>query len=120
MKVSIIGQGYVGLPLAISCAQAGFEVTGIDLSEEKVSQLNSYRSIVEDVSDSEVKSVSESGKYKATTDYLIDPLTEIICICVPTPLGSKHQPDLEILKAATKDVGKSLKSGMLVIIESTI
>ena len=120
MKVSIIGQGYVGLPLAISCAQAGFEVTGIDLSEEKVSQLNSCRSIVEDVSDSEVKSVSESGKYKATTDYLIDPLTKIICICVPTPLGSKHQPDLEILKAATKDVGKSLKAGMLVIIESTI
>jgi UDP-N-acetyl-D-glucosamine dehydrogenase len=120
MKVSIIGQGYVGLPLAISCAQAGFEVTGIDLNEEKVSQLNSYRSIVEDVSDSEVKSVSESGKYKATTDYLIDLLTEIICICVPTPLGSNHQPDLDILKAATKDVGKSLKAGMLVIIESTI
>jgi UDP-N-acetyl-D-glucosamine dehydrogenase len=67
-----------------------------------------------------VKSVSESGKYKATTDYLIDPSTEIICICVPTPLGSNHQPDLDILKAATKDVGKSLKAGMLVIIESTI
>jgi UDP-N-acetyl-D-glucosamine dehydrogenase len=119
-KVSIIGQGYVGLPLAISCAQAGFEVTGIDLSEEKVSQLNSYRSIVEDVSDSDLKSVTEAGKYKATTDYLIDPSIEIICICVPTPLGSKHQPDLEILQAATKDVGKSLKAGMLVIIESTI
>jgi UDP-N-acetyl-D-glucosamine dehydrogenase len=120
MKVSIVGQGYVGLPLSISCAQAGFKVTGIDLNEEKVSQLNKYQSIVEDVSSTELKSVSESGKYQATTDCLIDPSTEIICICVPTPLGSNHQPDLDILKAATKDVGKGLMAGMLVIIESTI
>ncbi|MTA48833.1 MAG: nucleotide sugar dehydrogenase, partial [Actinobacteria bacterium] len=120
MKVSIIGQGYVGLPLAISCAQAGFKVTGIDLNEEKVSQLNKHKSIVEDVSHAELKAVSESGKYKATSNNAIDPTTEIICICVPTPLGSNHQPDLDILKAATKNVGKSLKAGMLVIIESTI
>jgi len=120
MKVSIIGQGYVGLPLAISCAQSGYQVIGIDLNEEKVSQLNKYQSIVEDVSDAELKAVSESGKYKATSDYVIDLSTEIVCICVPTPLGSNHQPDLDILKAASKDVGKSLKAGMLVIIESTI
>jgi UDP-N-acetyl-D-glucosamine dehydrogenase len=120
VKVSIVGQGYVGLPLAISCAQAGFKVTGIDLNEEKVSRLNKHKSIVEDVSNSELKAVSESGKYKATSDYVLDPSTEIICICVPTPLGPNHQPDLDILKAATKDVGKSLKAGMLVIIESTI
>jgi UDP-N-acetyl-D-glucosamine dehydrogenase len=119
-KIVIVGQGYVGLPLAISCAQAGYQATGIDLNEVKVSQLNKYQSMVEDVSDAEIKAVSESGKYKATSDYAIDPITEIICICVPTPLGSNHQPDLDILKAATKDVGKSLKSGMLVIIESTI
>ena len=120
MKVSIIGQGYVGLPLAISSAQAGYQVTGIDLNKDKVSQLNNHQSIVEDVSDAELKAVSESGKYKATSDYVIDPTTEIVCICVPTPLGSNHQPDLDLLKAATKDVGKSLKAGMLVIIESTI
>jgi UDP-N-acetyl-D-glucosamine dehydrogenase len=120
INVSVVGQGYVGLPLAISCAQAGFEVTGIDLNEEKVSQLNKYQSIIEDVSDAELKAVSESGKYRATSNYAIDPSTEIICICVPTPLGSSHQPDLDILKAATKDVGKGLMAGMLVIIESTI
>jgi UDP-N-acetyl-D-glucosamine dehydrogenase len=120
MNISVVGQGYVGLPLAISCAYAGFKVTGIDLNQEKVSKLNGHRSIVEDVSDAELKSVSESGKYKATSDFVIDPSTEIICICVPTPLGSNHQPDLDILKAATKDVGRSLKAGMLVIIESTI
>jgi UDP-N-acetyl-D-glucosamine dehydrogenase len=120
MKVSVIGQGYVGLPLAISCAQAGFQVTGIDLNEKKVDQLNKLQSIVEDVSSAELKSMSSVGRYKATTSYSIDPSTEIICICVPTPLGSDHQPDLEILKAATADVGKNLKPGMLVIIESTI
>ena len=119
-KIVIVGQGYVGLPLAISCAQAGLEVTGIDLNEEKVSRLNKHQSIIEDISDADLKMVSDSGKYKATTNYSIDPSTEIICICVPTPLGSDHQPDLEILKAATKDVGKNLKPGMLVIIESTI
>jgi UDP-N-acetyl-D-glucosamine dehydrogenase len=119
-KVVVIGQGYVGLPLGISSAQAGFKVIGIDLNEEKVSRLNKHQSIVEDVSDVELKSVTESGKYQATTSYSIDPTTEIICICVPTPLGSNHQPDLQILKAATQDVGKSLKAGMLVIIESTI
>lgn len=120
MKVSIIGQGYVGLPLAISCAQVGFQVTGIDLNEEKISQLNNYKSIIEDVTNAELKSVSESGNYKAISNYSFDPLTEIICICVPTPLGSNHQPDLDMLRAATKDVGKSLQAGMLVIIESTI
>jgi UDP-N-acetyl-D-glucosamine dehydrogenase len=119
-KIVIVGQGYVGLPLAISSAQAGYQVTGIELNKEKVSQLNIHRSIIEDVSDAELKAVSESGKYKAISDYAIDPLTEIVCICVPTPLGPNHQPDLDILKAATKDVGKGLKAGMLVIIESTI
>jgi UDP-N-acetyl-D-glucosamine dehydrogenase len=119
-NVLIVGQGYVGLPLSVSCAQAGFDVIGIDLNKDKVSQLNKFQSIVEDISDADLKAVSESGKYKATSEYAIDPSTEIICICVPTPLGSNHQPDLDILRAATKDVGKGLKAGMLVIIESTI
>jgi UDP-N-acetyl-D-glucosamine dehydrogenase len=120
MKVSIIGQGYVGLPLAISSAQAGYVVTGIDLNKEKVTDLSNNQSPIEDVSNAELTSVSSAGSYKATTNSFIDPLTAIVCICVPTPLGSNHQPDLEILKAATTDVGKNLKPGMLVIIESTI
>jgi UDP-N-acetyl-D-glucosamine dehydrogenase len=120
MKVSIIGQGYVGLPLAISSAQAGYVVTGIDLNKEKVADLSNNQSPIEDVSNAELTSVSSAGSYKATTNSSIDPSTVIICICVPTPLGSNHQPDLEILKAATTDVGKNLKPGMLVIIESTI
>jgi UDP-N-acetyl-D-glucosamine dehydrogenase len=120
MKVSIIGQGYVGLPLAISSAQAGYVVTGIDINKDKVADLNNNQSSIEDVSNAELTSVSSAGSYKATTNSSIDPSTLIICICVPTPLGSDHQPDLEILKAATTDVGKNLRTGMLVIIESTI
>ncbi len=120
IKISIVGQGYVGLPLAITSSKAGYEVIGIDSNDKKVSQLNNYQSPVEDVSHEELKSMINSGNYKASTDYTIDPATKIVCICVPTPLGSDHQPDLEILKTATVRVGKNLKPGMLVIIESTI
>jgi UDP-N-acetyl-D-glucosamine dehydrogenase len=120
MKISIIGQGYVGLPLAIAAAKVNFKVSGIDLDSKKVSEINNHNSPVEDVSDSELKSVSTSGNYNASSDTHIDSLTEIICICVPTPLGKNHQPDLEILKSASQNVGKNLKAGMLVIIESTI
>ena len=120
MKIAIIGQGYVGLPLAIAAANSSFEVTGIDTDSKKLSDINSGKSPVEDVSDSEIQSVIKSGKYQALVEAVINPSTEIVCICVPTPLGQNHQPDLEILKSATKDVSKNLKAGMLVIIESTI
>ena len=120
MKLSVFGQGYVGLPLAIFSAQAGYEVIGLDLNIEKVALLNNCKSPIEDISDNEIKNATLAGNYKASSNPYIHPSTEIICICVPTPLGSDHQPDLEILKAATKDVAKNLKAGMLVIIESTI
>ena len=118
--VSIFGQGYVGLPLAISCAKKGFEVTGIDVDISKIEQISQGHSMVEDVSQSELIQVIDSGNYKASSKPYIDPSTEIICICVPTPLNQNHKSDLSILKSATTDVGRSLKPGMLVIIESTI
>jgi UDP-N-acetyl-D-glucosamine dehydrogenase len=120
MNLAVIGQGYVGLPLAIAAAKTGFDVTGIDIDIAKISHINSRKSPVEDISDSEMNSVIISGNYKASSDTYIHPSTEIICICVPTPLGNNHQPDLQILKTASSDVGKNLKPGMLVIIESTI
>jgi UDP-N-acetyl-D-glucosamine dehydrogenase len=120
MKIFIVGQGYVGLPLAIASVNAGFDVTGIDKDKRRVSNLNSGISEVEDISASELKSAISSGKYRATSEFLFDSDNLIIPICVPTPLGPDHRPDLEILKAATADVGKNLKPDMLVIIESTI
>lgn len=118
--IAVIGQGYVGLPLAISASSVGLEVTGIDVDQNRISMINSAISPVEDISNSEIKVAINSGNYKASSNSYIHPSTEIICICVPTPLGKNHQPDLEILRSATNSVGKSLKAGMLVIIESTI
>ncbi len=116
----VYGQGYVGLPLAIFAAKSGFEVTGVDTNEDKVSDINNKISPIEDISNSELTNVINSGNYKASSSTYIHPSTGIICICVPTPLGKNHQPDLDILKSAARDVGKNLKAGMLLIIESTI
>jgi len=120
MQISVIGQGYVGLPLAVAAAKADFKVLGIDIDKAKISLINQGISPVEDISDSELGSIVKSGNYQASSESNFSADTKIICICVPTPLGGSHQPDLSILKAATKDVGRNLKTGMLVIIESTI
>jgi len=120
MQISVIGQGYVGLPLAVAAAKADFKVHGIDIDKEKISSINQGVSPVEDISNNELASVVKLGNYQASSESDFSADTKIICICVPTPLSSNHQPDLSILKAATKDVGRNLKTGMLVIIESTI
>ena len=120
ISIAVIGQGYVGLPLAIAASNSEFKVTGIDIDPAKVTTINNGKSPIEDISDYQINSAITSGKYQAASETYINPSTQIICICVPTPLGQNHQPDLEILKSATKDVGKNLKAGMLVIIESTI
>jgi UDP-N-acetyl-D-glucosamine dehydrogenase len=119
-NVVVIGQGYVGLPLALEAAKSGFNVVGIDNNLAKVEELTAGRSTVEDISNEALKRAIENGNLTISANTAFEQEVEIICICVPTPLGSNHQPDLDILKAATKDVGKSLKAGMLVIIESTI
>ena len=119
-NIAVVGQGYVGLPLSISAAKSGFMVTGIDIDSTKINYINHGKSPVEDISDSEINSTISSGAYKASSNEYIHPSTKIICICVPTPLGENHQPDLEILNSASRNVGRNLKAGMLVIIESTI
>jgi UDP-N-acetyl-D-glucosamine dehydrogenase len=119
-KVVIIGQGYVGMPLALAASKSGIEVLGIDTNIFKINQINAAKSPIEDISDDDLKTALESGIYKVSDKPYFDTSYEIVCICVPTPLSENHQPDLEILLAAVRDVGKSLKAGMLVIVESTI
>jgi UDP-N-acetyl-D-glucosamine dehydrogenase len=119
-KIVIIGQGYVGVPLALAAAKSGIDVLGIDINIGKVNQINAAKSPIEDVSDDELEIALDSGKYRVSSEPYFDTSYEIICVCVPTPLNNNYQPDLEILFAASRDVGKSLKPGMLVIIESTI
>ena len=119
-KVVIFGQGYVGLPLAIVAAQNGFNVIGFDTNSSKVSQIAKGRSPIEDISDKQISDVAQSGRYKVTNNPAFEEDTKVICICVPTPLGSDHKPDLTALEQAITTLGKSLKPGMLVIVESTI
>ena len=120
MELAVFGQGYVGLPLALAAHDAKCQVLGIDSNAQKVEHIRNGHSPVEDIPDSYIEAAIKSKSFKVSSEPNFDPGTEIICICVPTPLGKNHQPDLEILRSASKDVGKNLKAGMLVIIESTI
>lgn len=120
MQVTIVGQGYVGLPLAIAASQAGYMVFGLDHDEEKVALLISGKSIVEDLTDHVIKESLESKLFLPTTDQTVISRSELVLICVPTPLSDDHKPDLSLLISAITSVGKNLKSGALVIVESTI
>jgi UDP-N-acetyl-D-glucosamine dehydrogenase len=119
-KISIIGQGYVGLPLSLAAVNANFNVIGIDINKEKVALIRSGISPVEDLNNFEISDALESKKYGITTEFNSIHNSDFILICVPTPLSEEHMPDLSILISASEKVGKFLKAGMVVIIESTI
>jgi UDP-N-acetyl-D-glucosamine dehydrogenase len=119
-KLVVFGQGYVGLPLAVAASQVGFEVTGIDINLDKVLDISKGISPIEDISSGQLEDLINSGNYKITSELGISPDTNLICICVPTPLDKNHKPDLTALKQAVRAAGKGLKPGMLVIVESTI
>ena len=117
--MSIIGQGYVGLPLALSAAEAGYYVTGVDLSQEKINLLNSSRSYLEDISNSQIESAMISGKYKATSDISLITESDVVVVCVPTPISS-GKPDLSAIENSAIALAKYLTKGQLVILESTV
>ena len=97
--LAIIGQGYVGLPLALAAVDSGWTVIGIDNFEAKVSQINSGSSPVEDISDEQLQSAIAKGVYKATTDFSTVSHASVITICVPTPLNDQREPDLAMLQS---------------------
>ncbi len=117
--LAIIGQGYVGLPLAMAAVDAGWTVIGIDNFEAKVSQINSGSSPVEDISDAQLLAAITRGAYKATTDFSRVSQASVITICVPTPLDEKREPDLSLLRSAVKEIAPFLSNETLVISEST-
>lgn len=117
-SVTIIGQGYVGLPLAQEASASGWKVFGFDLSEHVVSGLNAGRSHIDDISDSDVRTMLDNG-YTASIDPLVISESEVVVICVPTPLGEAGAPDLSYIESASITVGKNLKAGTTVILEST-
>lgn len=117
--MAIIGQGYVGLPLAMAAVDAGWTVVGVDNLASKVASLNSGLSPVEDITDSHLKSAIESNKYSATTDFSKVSAAEVIAICVPTPLDSERKPDLSLLCNAAKEIAPHISNETLIVSEST-
>ena len=118
-SVGVIGLGYVGLPLAVEFARAGFRVTGFDVDREKVRELTAGRSYIPDVAQHELADVVRSGAFRATTDLSLLADVDVVDICVPTPLRKTKDPDLSYVVQALEAVAAQLKPGQLVILEST-
>jgi len=120
IQVSIIGQGYVGLPLSLAACTAGYSVVGIDSNSNKIQELQSGQSGIEDITNSSVARAIKSGRYRPTSDYKEVSKSRIILICVPTPLNDKNLPDLTAIENAASNVSKHLNKDALVILESTV
>jgi UDP-N-acetyl-D-glucosamine dehydrogenase len=117
--ITVIGQGYVGLPLAIAFADVGFTVTGLDTNRERIAALAAGQSPVADVSSSELQALLDVQRYKATTDYAVLADTDVVIICVPTPLRKSKDPDISYVMAAASEVAQRLQPGQLIVLEST-
>jgi UDP-N-acetyl-D-glucosamine dehydrogenase len=118
-RVGVIGLGYVGLPLAVEFAQAGFSVTGIDLNSEKTARINAGDSYVPDVPSAVLGPLVASGKLRASTDFSLIAELDTIDICVPTPLRKTKDPDMSFIVSSCQEIAKYLHPGMLLILEST-
>jgi UDP-N-acetyl-D-glucosamine dehydrogenase len=118
-RVGIIGLGYVGLPLAVEFAKAGFHVTGIDLSLEKTRNVNDGVSYIGDISSETLAPLVAAGKLRATTDFSIVSELDTINICVPTPLRKTKDPDMSYIVSACEEIARYFSPGKLVILEST-
>ena len=118
-RVGIVGLGYVGLPLAVEFAAAGFNVVGIDIDERKVNLLNKGKSYIQDIPTEVLAPLVKSGKIKATTDFSAVKTLDTINICVPTPLRKTKDPDMSYIVNSCQEIARHFKPGKLVILEST-
>jgi len=118
-RVGVLGLGYVGLPLAVEFAKAGFDVVGIDVQQAKVDQFNTGSSYIKDVPDSTFRPLIKSGKLRATTDFSVIRDLDTIDICVPTPLRKTKDPDMSFVVSATEAIAQYIHPGLLVMLEST-
>jgi UDP-N-acetyl-D-glucosamine dehydrogenase len=117
--LAIIGQGYVGLPLAMAAVDAGWTVIGVDNLAAKVDQINGGTSPVEDVSGQQLQTAISNGFYRATTDFSEVNKASVVTICVPTPLDEKREPDLSLLRSAATGIAPYVSDKTLVVSEST-
>lgn len=117
--VSVIGLGYVGLPLAVEKAKAGYKTVGFDIQESRVKMVNEGLNYIGDVVDTELEELVNKGMLFATTDFSIVKNADFIAICVPTPLDEYQQPDISYVKNSAIEISKYLKKGSIVVLEST-
>ena len=118
-RTGVVGLGYVGLPLAVELARAGFHTTGIDLDDRKVQAVMEGRSYIPDVATADVLKLKTAGTLDATTDFDVVRELDTINICVPTPLRKTKDPDMSYIVSAVEAIAKHLHPGMLIILEST-
>ena len=119
ITVGVVGLGYVGLPLAVEKAKAGFKTIGFDVEDEKVKLVNEGHNYIGDVVDSDLKELVESKMLTATTDFSFVKDVDFVAICVPTPLDTHQQPDISYVKSSTEAISKYLTKGTMVVLEST-
>lgn len=119
ITVGVVGLGYVGLPLAVEKAKAGFKTIGFDVQDEKVKLVNEGHNYIGDVVDSDLKELVESKMLTATTDFSFVKDVDFVAICVPTPLDTHQQPDISYGKSSTEAISKYLTKGTMVVLEST-
>lgn len=117
--VGVVGLGYVGLPLAVEKAKAGFKTIGFDVQDEKVNLVNEGHNYIGDVVDSDLKELVENKMLTATTDFSFVKDVDFVAICVPTPLDAHQQPDISYVKSSTEAISKYLTKGTMVVLEST-
>jgi len=117
--LGVIGLGYVGLPLAVEKAKAGFRVIGFDVQKEKVDMVNAGHNYIGDVVNEDLAALVKAGMLKATADFADAASCDCVCICVPTPLDAHQQPDISYVRASTESITPFLHRDMLVVLEST-
>lgn len=117
--VGVVGLGYVGLPLAVEKAKAGFKTIGFDVQRKKVEMVNAGENYIGDVVNEDLSEIVKEGMLSATSDFSFIKEVDFIAICVPTPLDIYQQPDLSYVKASTEEIAKYMKKGTMVVLEST-
>jgi len=119
VKVGVVGLGYVGLPLAVEKAKAGFKTIGFDVQKAKVDLVNSGTNYIGDVVDDDLKEIVENGMLQATNDFEFVKDVDFIAICVPTPLDRHQQPDISYVRSSAEEIAKYMTKGTMVVLEST-
>ncbi len=119
LKTGVVGLGYVGLPLAVEKAKAGYRTIGFDVQKSKIDMVNKGKNYIGDIVDNDLSCLVKTGMLKATDDFSFIKDTDFIAICVPTPLDSHQQPDISYVKRSVKEVAKYMTKGTIVVLEST-